>query len=183
MTFVGKILVVVITAFSLIFLGISAVVFTTAKNWKSTTVEATKKKYDELKRQNNATVAELETAKKALEESKKVQAAAQKTLDNRINVLNAEIKRSEDEYAKSKTDLTTAQQNARTTLEEVDAVKKDTGLLHEQTSAVEKQANEYKLRQTELNDQIRQLNRMLESATGNGKDLRDRARGSNRPTL
>ena len=34
MTFVGKILVIVIMAFALIFLGISTVVFTTAKNWK-----------------------------------------------------------------------------------------------------------------------------------------------------
>ena len=34
MTFVGKILVILIMAFSLVFLGVSTVVFTTATNWK-----------------------------------------------------------------------------------------------------------------------------------------------------
>ena len=33
MTFVGKILVIAIMAFALLFLGISTVVFTTSKNW------------------------------------------------------------------------------------------------------------------------------------------------------
>ena len=37
MTFVGKILVIVIMAFSLLFLGISTVVFTTSKNWMAAT--------------------------------------------------------------------------------------------------------------------------------------------------
>ncbi len=39
MTFVGKILVIVIMAFSLLFLGISTVVFTTSKNWMAATKE------------------------------------------------------------------------------------------------------------------------------------------------
>ena len=34
MTFVGKILVILIMAFSLVFLGVSTVVFSTATNWK-----------------------------------------------------------------------------------------------------------------------------------------------------
>ena len=38
MTYVGKILVIVIMAFSLIFVGISTVVFTTAKNLRSIAV-------------------------------------------------------------------------------------------------------------------------------------------------
>ena len=37
MTFVGKILVFVITGLRAVFLGISTVVFTTAKNWKDAT--------------------------------------------------------------------------------------------------------------------------------------------------
>ena len=43
MTFVGKILVIVIMAFALLFLGISTVVFSTHTNWKTAT-EAEKKK-------------------------------------------------------------------------------------------------------------------------------------------
>ena len=48
-------------------------------------------------------------------------------------------------------------------------------LLRDQKSAVEKQANEFKLRQAELNDKIRELERILETATKNNADLRDRA--------
>ena len=44
MTFVGKILVIVIMVFALFFLAVSAVVFTTEKNWK-----------DEVANQKNAT--------------------------------------------------------------------------------------------------------------------------------
>jgi len=50
MTFVGKILVIVIMAFSLIFLGISTVVFTTARNWRTATEEQKKKVSDLTKK-------------------------------------------------------------------------------------------------------------------------------------
>ena len=50
MTYVGKILVIVIMAFSLIFLGISTVVFTTAKNWRTATEEQKKKVSDLTKK-------------------------------------------------------------------------------------------------------------------------------------
>ena len=40
MTFVGKILVILIMVLSLVFLGVSTVVFTTATNWKDETAEA-----------------------------------------------------------------------------------------------------------------------------------------------
>ena len=179
MTFVGKILVVVIMAMSLIFLGISVVVFTTEKNWRDDTKQA-KAAYDELKRKNDAIVVESTVAKKDLDGAKTLHDAAKKTLDDRINVLNADIAKAQEENTQSKAALTTAQQNAQTALDEAKAMKKDTDLLHVQRSAVEQQANVYKLRQTELNDQIRQLNRMLETATKNGNDLRERA---GRPTL
>src|SRR5262249_44860524 len=52
--------------------------------------------------------------------------------------------------------------------------RKETVLLREQKSAVEKQANEYQLRQAELNDKIRELERMLDTATKNNTDLRER---------
>ena len=53
MTHVGKILVLVIMAFSLVFLGTSTVVFVTSKNWKTATeqqkqeVQKIKKKMDD----------------------------------------------------------------------------------------------------------------------------------------
>ena len=72
------------------------------------------------------------------------------------------------------TSLEVAQKNAKVALEDSAARKQETDLLREQKAAVEKQANEFKLRQTELNDKIRELSRMLETATNNATDLRDR---------
>ena len=43
----------------------------------------------------------------------------------------------------------------------------------QQLSAVEKQANEYKLEQAEKNDKIRELERQLETATKSNVDLRE----------
>ena len=63
MTQVGKILVLVIMAFSLIFLGISTMVFVTSKNWK----DATAKKDAEVKKIKG----ELQTEQAKLAEAKK----------------------------------------------------------------------------------------------------------------
>ena len=62
------------------------------------------------------------------------------------------------------TKLETAQQNAKTALDEAERpnARRPTQL-REQKSAVEKQANEFKLQQTELNDKIRELERQLET--------------------
>ena len=67
-----------------------------------------------------------------------------------------------------------AKQTAKSTLEEVEAKREQTNQLREQKSAVEKQANEFKLHQAELNDRIRELERLLETATKNNSDLRER---------
>ncbi len=56
----------------------------------------------------------------------------------------------------------------------MEAKRNETTLLRTQKSAVEKQANEFKLRQAELNDKIRELERMLESASKNNSDLREK---------
>ena len=58
MTFVGKILVIVIMVFALFFLAISTVVYSTATNWK----EETKKQKDQV----NKLRTEVDTAKKSV---------------------------------------------------------------------------------------------------------------------
>jgi hypothetical protein len=177
MTFVGKILVVVITALSLLFLGISVVVYNTEKDWKNATAEA-KKKYDEVKKSHDATVAETAVAQKVLEEAKKQHARFQNVLEDRLNVLNAEMKRAEEETAQTRIAFTKAQEKATATQDEQTAVKQATDQLREQKARVENQANAYRARQAELSDQIRLLNRMLETATKNAKDLRERVAAS-----
>lgn len=174
MTFVGKILVIVIMAFALVFLGISTVVFTTATNWKGI-AEEQKKKVADLQRKNSDATEAIASAKKDLAKAKADSDASKQALETRITALSADIERLGKEITAARGELGTAQQNAKTALDEADARRKETDLLREQKLAVEKQANEFKLRQAELNDQIRILTRERDVAKRNAEDLRDRA--------
>ena len=69
MTFVGKILVIVIMAFSLLFLGISTVVFSTATNWKEETAKE-QTKLSELQKKQSDALAAIEASKKELANAK-----------------------------------------------------------------------------------------------------------------
>ena len=172
MTFVGKILVLVITALALVFLGVSTVVFTTATNWKKATEEQ-KKNVQKLQAETNdlkSQIAGYEKTKLDAETRTRPRSSSK----SKRRRLEADIKLSRDEKTKALTALEVAQQNAKTALEDSAARKQETDLLREQKAAVEKQANEFKLHQTELNDKIRELSRMLETATNNATDLRDR---------
>ena len=68
MTYVGKILVIAIMAFSLIFLGISTVVFTTSKNWKDETTKR-KAEVNKVKKSLTDAQAQVDAAKKNLEDA------------------------------------------------------------------------------------------------------------------
>ena len=173
MTFVGKILVIVIMAFSLLFLGISTVVFTTSKNWMTATKDE-QKKVDELKKKLQDAQAVSDAAKKGLEDAKAAFAAETKTLTNRLASLDEQNKQNLDALTQARKDVVTFEETAKSTLQEVSAKRDQTNLLRQQLSAVEKQANEFKLRQAELNDKIRELERILESATKNNSDLREK---------
>jgi hypothetical protein len=173
MTQVGKILVLVIMAFSLVFLGISAMVFATSKNWK----DATAKKDTEVKKVKTELAneqAKLAEAKKHLEDAQAAAQQATKALESRIRTLEDQNKRDAAQIEQVRKDLGVANQTSQSSLQEVDARRNETNLLREQKAAVEKQANEYQLRQAELNDHIRELERMLDTATKNNKDLLER---------
>jgi uncharacterized protein YlxW (UPF0749 family) len=173
MTQVGKILVLVIMAFSLMFLGISTMVFTTSKNWQ----QETKKKADEvnkIKKSLQDEQARVAEAKKQFEDAKTYADQEKKKLDSRISTLEGDIKRYQADIEAVRKDLVVAEQSAKTALDDVEDRRKETMLLREQKSAVEKQANEYQLRQADLNDRIRELERMLDTATRNNKDLLER---------
>jgi hypothetical protein len=174
MTFVGRILVFVIMGFALVFLGISTVVFTTASNWKLT-AEAQKKKVDDLTKKNTDAATDLAAAKKDFDKAKGDAAASKKALDDKIASLNGEIEQLTKSVTAARGEVVAAQQNAKTSLDEADARRKETDTLRDQKLAVEKQANEFKIRQTELNDQIRILTRERDVAKKNADDLRDRA--------
>jgi septal ring factor EnvC (AmiA/AmiB activator) len=173
MTFVGRILVIVIMLFSLIFLGISTVVYSTSKNWKTAHQEQVKK-VDELKKKLSDAQAQKDAAAKGLEDEKGKFDALAKNLSNQISTLEDQNKRDNSQIQDVRGKLATAEQNAKLALDEVEARRKETILLRDQKSAVEKQANEFKLHQAELNDKIRELERVLETATKNNSDLRER---------
>jgi len=173
MTFVGKILVIVIMAFSLLFLGISTVVFSTATNWKEATAKE-KTKLSELQKKQSDALGAIEASKTELATAKAAHEAAKKQLADQIATLEGDRDRALGEMTEARKALEVASQTARTSLDQALALKSESDLLREQKSAVEKQANEYKLRETELNDRIRELSRMLETATNNAKDLRER---------
>ena len=173
MTFVGKILVIVIMALALLFLGISSVAFTTAKNWKEAH-EAEKKKVSELDSKLKDFQGKVDLATKELDKSKADRKAAVDALEKRNVSLEEEKKRELDTASDARAKLEVAQQSAKTALDEGEARRKETDQLREQKSAIEKQANDYKIQQTELNDRIRELERMNTSLDANTKDLRDR---------
>jgi chromosome segregation ATPase len=173
MTQVGKILVLVIMAFSLVFLGISTMVFVTSKNWK----DATAKKDAEVKKvrgELQTAQAAVDAAKKTLEENDARAKQETKGLETRIRTLEDQNKRDLTEITKVREQLAVQLATAKTSLDEVEARRNETTLLRQQKSAVEKQANEYQLRQADLNDKIRELERMLDTATKNNSDLRER---------
>lgn len=173
MTTVGKILVLFIMAFSLILSAISTVVFTTSKNWKTAT-EAERKKVSDVTNQLNEQAAKTEAAAKELEAAKaKYEAQAKQQID-RIKAADDANKLAQDQITTAKTQVADAQQTAKAALDEAEARRNETLLLREQKSAVEKQGNEFKLHTAELNDKIRELERVLETATRNNSDLRER---------
>jgi len=149
------------------------VVFTTATNWK-VAKDAETKKVNELQGKTRDLTAQLEKAKQENTAALETHKAALKQQENIVASLEAKIKQSTDEITESRAKLEDALENARLALEDSSARKAETDALRDQKAAVEKQGNEFKLRQTELVDEIRELKRMLETATNNANDLRDR---------
>jgi hypothetical protein len=173
MTYVGKILVIVIMALSLIFLGVSTVVFSTSKNWKIATEEQ-KKKVSELQKKLNDAQAGVDASKKELQAAKDNYDALTKQNTDRIGTLEKETASEQQQITQARQEVADAQTNAKTALAEAEARRNETGKLRDIRAAVEKQANEYKLKQAELYDRIHELERILETATKNNADLRDR---------
>src|SRR3954447_5298252 len=90
MTFVGKILVIVIMAFALLFLGISTVVFTTHTNWKEATTKE-RAKVSDLQKKNSDLVAAVDAAKKDLEKAQADTKAAIASVEARNKALEQDV--------------------------------------------------------------------------------------------
>ena len=172
MTFVGKILVILIMALSLVFLGISTVAFTTATNWR----EETKKQQAEVSKLRGTlttTKATEEDTRKKFEDAKKDNEAATKNYDATIASLRLDAQKSQEGITAAQTALTDAQANAKLALEEVKNKAGEAAKLRDQLSAAIEQSNQFKIQQTELNVEILNLKRMLQAAANNEKSLRE----------
>lgn len=171
MTFVGKILVILIMAFSLVFLGVSTVVFTTATNWK-TKSELLNTEKTKLTTQLNDAKSNVTKAEGQLTAAKAEQKVQLDGRDNRIADLEKQKKEAEDEMTKARAELETAQQTARVALAEATARKGQIDVLIDTQSKAQTQANEFSAQNIELTDQIRVLKRQVATAEQNAKDLR-----------
>jgi chromosome segregation ATPase len=172
MTFVGKILVIVITAFALFFAALSVVVFTATTNWQ----EALKAQKDNnQKLSQDVADAKAELTKR--EEALKAELARR---DNELKALAEQQKATQDELAsiqtentKLRTDNEVAQQTSKSAIEEAQALAAETATIRERFQAAQKQANDLKARQTELTQQLYDLERKFDTATQQNKDLRE----------
>lgn len=173
MTTVGKILVLFIMAFSLILSAVSSVVFTTSKNWKAAT-EVEKKKVNDLTSKLRDAEANTAAAQKDLDTQKANYEQQAKQLGDKVAAVEQQNQTAQQQITTASGQVATAQQSAKTALDEAEANRKETLQLREQKSAVEAQANEFKLHVAELNDKIREMERALESATKNNTDLKER---------
>jgi len=173
MTLVGKILVIIIMVFALFFLALSTVVFTTATNWRDENAKVKKSK-DDLQKKLQQAQAEYDAQKNVLQIAVAARAKAVKDAEARIADLTTQNNRRQTEIQEQRKNVATALEEVRRTQDEAEARIAEAQKLRETLSAVQTQANEFKLRQTELNDQIRILQRELEGAKENNQDLRDK---------
>jgi len=173
MTFVGKILVIVIMVFSVLFLGLSVVVFSTETNWKAeaskhkTQVAELQKKIGQFKGEADNATAQRDAAKA---DAAKAVADAQAKNDR----LQQEIDQRAKEIQDTRASVGTAQESVKLAQNEAARRTEEAVTLRELLKKVQNEADALKLRQTELNQEILTLKRQIEVAQGNNKDLRER---------
>jgi hypothetical protein len=172
MTFVGKILVIVIMVFALLFLAFSTVVFTTEKNWKDANTKIAKDLQD-LQNDLQQVKGQLDIATNNLKAEQATTEQLKKDAEEKIAALKNDIDLRQQEITKQRTAVETALQTSRDAQAEAQARVEESSKLREQLRAVQEQANEFKLQQTELNNTIELQRRELEVAKNNNERLRD----------
>ena len=128
MTFIGKILVLVVTAFTLIFLGISTIALSTRKEWPV----AIKKANDSIGQLTNKlkdAKAQADAAKSVLDAANQQYEADKKALETKIANLQDEIRRDVLQTKNVREQLGTTHQKAKETMDEVQAKRVQIGEL------------------------------------------------------
>ena len=172
MTFVGKILVLVILAFALFFLALSTVVFTATSNWQGAYTGVTKER-DALNQQLNTAKTELETQQAALQKEVADREAQVGALQATGAQLDEQIQGLQTETTSLRTQVEEAQRTSQTNVQIAQSTTQEAAQLREQFQAAQKVANDYAAQQSQLNEQIFLLQRQLDTASQNNEDLRD----------
>jgi hypothetical protein len=172
MTYVGKILVIVIMVFSLVFLSLSTVVFMTEREWK--------KEVDKLKSDLSKANGLLNTAKdekanleRTLEAEANNLKLAQQQADQQINQYKDEITKRQNEITAQRQAVETSTENVRLAQLDADAKTKDIEKARQIARDVQLETVEYKKQERDLKDEIFNLKRELSVAKDNNKYLRE----------
>jgi hypothetical protein len=173
MTFVGKILVIVIMVFALFFLALTTVVFQTEQNWKDRVTSLSDEK-SKLQQEKQRLEGEVATQVTNVEVAKKDLVAAQKSAAT-------ELKDVQDQNIRRQTEITTQRNSTEMALQETakaqaeaEARIAEATVLRGNLEKVQNQRDEFKLQKTDLDQQILLLKRELEVAINNNKNLRER---------
>ncbi len=172
MTFVGKILVILIMAFSLVFLGVSTVVFTTATNW-SARAATQKTEIGKLQVKLNDLDARVKDAQGKLDTARQDHSKVVGERENRIKDLEKQVGEAQGEMTQARSQLEVAQKNAQVALAEATARKGEIDVLAETLTKAQTQANQFNNQNIELTDRIRVLDREKGTAEQNARDLRN----------
>jgi chromosome segregation ATPase len=175
-TFIGKILVIVITSVSLLFLGITTVAFSTARDWTKAT-QVLQKKVTDLKKDLQKLQDDQEKDKKVLEDANVALATETKSINARLSASKDDNTSDLAKIAEVRAQTLTAQDVAKNTLAEVQAKRQQIDQLHQQQAAVDKQAQEFRLHQAQLTDLIRELERVLQTTGKNKSDIQKQPTG------
>ncbi len=172
MTYVGKILVIVIMIFAIGFLFLSTMIFMTERDWK--------KEVDRLKGEQSkltGALTEQKGIKTQLENdliaAEKARAGQVKDLEAQIANLNQETTTRQTEITAQRKEIETSLQSTSSAQQQAEAKDAETSKIREQLRAIQNEANAYKLQQMELKDKIRELELEKEAAERNNKKLRD----------
>ncbi|WP_435006642.1 hypothetical protein P12x_004152 [Tundrisphaera lichenicola] len=174
MTFVGKILVILIMAFSLVFLGVSTVVFTTATNWKDRSSKQTAE-ISKIQGQLRDAQTKVTDAEGKLKAAQDEHASAIKQRETLVADLEKQVTDAQTEMKLAQASLETAQTNAKLALTDATARKGQIDVLTETLTKAQNQANEFNAQNIELTDRIRILEREKATAESNAKSLKDYA--------
>jgi hypothetical protein len=172
MTFVGKILVILISIFAVFFLALSTMVFVTEQNWKDR-VSALIVERDNIKAETALLKGQVDTQKTQVALAVSDLAAAKQKFATEIKDITDQNNRRQAEITAQRTAVETALEETKKAQGEAQARIDESMVLRKNLETVQNQRDEFKLQKTDLDQTILLQKRELEVAQNNNKNLRE----------